>query len=39
MRDEIISMAKAGMNVEDIAEELGLDETYVNDLLIEEGVL
>ena len=39
MKELIIEMSKGGYAVEDIAEELGLSETYVFDVLSEAGEL
>lgn len=39
MTDEIIMLFEQGWNIEDIADELGVSDTYVSDVLEEAGVL
>lgn len=39
MTDEIIMLFKQGWNIEDIADELGVSDTYVIDVLGEAGEL
>ncbi len=39
MTDEIIMLFEQGWNIEDIADELGVCDTYVSDVLEEAGVL